>query len=113
MSGHGANSIFINKKINIGRPEHSLIPSDNISFLPYPPFPLKVDVICVSPRTRKHEDVLVVGDLDIDNLDQKNYLSDLCYIFWLLGFFAPILEVICVKLLGSSTIDVMLTNWPR
>ena len=41
------------KKIKIGQPEHSLIPyppmSDNISFLSYPPNPLKVDVICVTP----------------------------------------------------------------
>ena len=58
MSAHRANPIFINKKIKIGRPEHSLIPhpptSDNISFLPYrlpppSPLPLKVDVIYVSP----------------------------------------------------------------
>ena len=26
MSGHGANPIFFNKKIKIGRPEHSLTP---------------------------------------------------------------------------------------
>ena len=42
ISGHGANPIFFNKKIKIGRLEHSLAPhspstSDNISFLPYPP----------------------------------------------------------------------------
>ena len=41
MSGHGANPIFFNKKIKIGRPEHSLTPhpptSNNLSFLPYPP----------------------------------------------------------------------------
>ena len=62
VSGHGANTIFLIKKIKIKieRPEHSLTPhpptSDNISFLPYPPPPrlllpppLKVDVICVSP----------------------------------------------------------------
>ena len=39
MSVHGANPIFFEKKIKIGRPEHSLHPtpsSDNISFLPYP-----------------------------------------------------------------------------
>ena len=54
---HGENPIIFNKKINIGRAEHSLNPhphtSDNISFLPYPSplplLPLKVDVICVSP----------------------------------------------------------------
>ena len=41
MSYHGANLIFVNEKIKIGRPEHSLMPHsatfDNISFLPYPP----------------------------------------------------------------------------
>ena len=34
MSGHGTNPIFFNKKIKIGRPEHSPPPpltSDNIS----------------------------------------------------------------------------------
>ena len=35
--------IFVNEKLKIGRPEHSLIPHsatfDNISFLPYPPSP--------------------------------------------------------------------------
>ena len=40
-------------KKRIGRPEHSLTPHpstpNDISFLPYPPTPLKVDVICVSP----------------------------------------------------------------
>ena len=41
MPGHGANSIFFDKKMKIGRPEHSLTP--------LPPTPLKVDVICVSP----------------------------------------------------------------
>ena len=38
MSGHGGNPIFFNKKIKIGRPEHSLTAphpptSDSISFL--------------------------------------------------------------------------------
>ena len=57
MFGHGANPIFFDKKIKIGRPEHSLTPypptSDNISFLSYPPLTptLKEDVICVSPLT--------------------------------------------------------------
>ena len=52
MSGHGANPIFLIKTIKIGLPEHSLIPNpltyDNISFVPYPPSPLKVDIISVS-----------------------------------------------------------------
>ena len=59
MSGHDPNPIFFNKKMKIGRPEHSLTPhpptSDNISFLPYPPTPLKGDVVCVSPLTLKHK----------------------------------------------------------
>ena len=46
MSGHGANPVFFNKKIKIGRPEH-LLPttSKKISFLPYPPphLPQSVD----------------------------------------------------------------------
>ena len=55
MSGHGGNPIFFNKKIKIGRPEHSLTPppptSDNISFLPYPP-PLPLQSgrhLCITP----------------------------------------------------------------
>ena len=59
MSGHDPNPIvFKNKKIKIRRPEHSLNP--NIlhpkhlvfalpPFQPYPPSPLKLDVIYVSP----------------------------------------------------------------
>ena len=57
MSGHGGNPIFFNKKIKIGRPEHSLTPhplrpitSHFCLTLPPPP-PLKVDAICVSPLT--------------------------------------------------------------
>ena len=52
---------LIKKKIKIGRPEHSLTSQppkfDNISFLPYPPPPVKVDVRCVSPlgRTLKNK----------------------------------------------------------
>ena len=53
MSDHAANPIFFNKKIKIGRSEHSQTPqpptSDNILFLPPPS--VKVDVICVSPLT--------------------------------------------------------------
>ena len=54
MPGHGANPIFLIKKIKIGRLEHSLTPhpptSNNISFLPCTLLPLtpKVEVICVS-----------------------------------------------------------------
>ena len=40
---HGGIPMFFNKKIKIGRPEHSLTPypptSNNISFLSYPPPP--------------------------------------------------------------------------
>ena len=52
MSGHGGNPIFFHKKIKIGRPEHSLTPHPHL-ILPYPPRPLKVDVICVSPLNGK------------------------------------------------------------
>ena len=53
MSDHGANPIFFNKKSKdwtsrtLGNPPPPT--SDNISFLPYPPPHLKVDVIYVSP----------------------------------------------------------------
>ena len=55
MSGHRANPIFFNKKIEIGRPEHSLTPAPlipmryHICLTASPPPPLKVNVICVSP----------------------------------------------------------------
>ena len=57
IPGHGANTIFFNKKIKMGRPEDLVTPHpstpNNISFLPYSPTPpLEVDVICVSPLTR-------------------------------------------------------------
>ena len=54
MSGHGANSVFFNKKIKTGRPEHFLSPhplhpiTSHFYFIPY----LIVDVICVSPLIR-------------------------------------------------------------
>ena len=54
MSGHSRNPIFFNKK-KTGHPEGSTTPlppaltSDNISLLPEPPTPLKMDVICISP----------------------------------------------------------------
>ena len=47
----GANTIFFNKKIKIGRAEHSIIPhpptSDNISFLPYPETPRSGRHMCI------------------------------------------------------------------
>ena len=55
MSGHGGNPIFFNKKIKIGRPEHSLTPhpptSDKILFLPYPPPspPQSGSHLCITP----------------------------------------------------------------
>ena len=62
MSGHDANSIFFNKNMKIGRPEHSLthpLPptppptpakSAKISFLPSP-LPFKVNAIWISLLT--------------------------------------------------------------
>ena len=53
MSGHGANLIFFDKK-NKDLTSRTLADPhtptfDNISFLPYPHPPLKVNVICLSP----------------------------------------------------------------
>ena len=63
---------------------------------------------------RKHENVLVVGDLNIDILDKKrdskNYLSYLCDTFSLSDLIS---EVTCIKSSVGSLIDVMLTNRPR
>ena len=47
MSGHGRNPIFVNKKIKIGRPEHSLTPhpirpiTSHFCLTPPPPPPSK------------------------------------------------------------------------
>ena len=53
MSGHGPNPIFFNKKSKDWTSRTLANPppftSDNISFLPYPPSLLKVDIIGVSP----------------------------------------------------------------
>ena len=47
----GANTLFFNKKIKIGRAEHSITPhphtSDNISFLPYPEPPRSGRHMCI------------------------------------------------------------------
>ena len=52
MSGYGANPVFFNKKKKDWTPGTLANPppptSNNISFLPYPPTPLKVYVICTS-----------------------------------------------------------------
>ena len=58
ISGHGANLIFFDKNIKIGRPEHSLHltplplslhPTTSYFCLTHHPTPLKMDVIYVSP----------------------------------------------------------------
>ena len=56
MSSHGGNPIFVNKKIKIGRPEHSLTPTP---LRPKPPSLLSVDVICVSPLKLRAFDTLI------------------------------------------------------
>ena len=60
--------------------------------------------------TGQYENVLVVGDFNIDILDKKkdskNYLPDLCVTF-LLSNLIP--EVTCVK----PSVDLMVTNRPR
>ena len=65
----------------------------------------------LSNIARKYENVLLIGDLNIDILDKKrdskNYLSDLCDTFSLSNLIS---EVTCVKSSVSSSIDGMLTN---
>ena len=65
----------------------------------------------LSNITRKYENVLAIGDINIYILDKKkdlkSYLSDLCDTFWLSNVIS---EVSCVKSSVGSTIDVMLTN---
>ena len=68
----------------------------------------------LSNNARKHENIFLVGDLNIDILDKKrdskNYLSDLYDIFSLSDLIS---EVTCIKSSVGSPIDVMLTNRPR
>ena len=55
VSDHGANPIFLNKKITIGRPEQSLPPppsSYNISCLLYPLHPSKLTSYVYDPLTK-------------------------------------------------------------
>ena len=63
---------------------------------------------------RKYENVLLVGDLNIDILDKKkdskNYLSDLRDTFSLSNLIS---EITCVKSSVDSSIDLMLTNRSR
>ena len=52
LSGRDANPIFFDKKIKIGRSEHSLTPHSLRPITSHlcltPPTPLNVDVLCVS-----------------------------------------------------------------
>ena len=68
----------------------------------------------LSNITRKYENVLIFGDLNIDILDKKkdskNYLSGLCDTVSVSNLIS---EVTCVKSSLASSIDVMLTNRPR
>ena len=52
LSGHGASPIFFDKKIKIGRSEHSLTPHPLRPITSHLcltlPSPLNVDVLCVS-----------------------------------------------------------------
>ena len=68
----------------------------------------------LSDITRKFDNVIVVGDLNIGILYQKKYsknnFSDLCDT---LSFSNLIWEVTCVKSSVGSSIDVMVTNRAR
>ena len=68
----------------------------------------------ISNIARKYENVLLVGDLNIDILDKKkdskNYLSDLRDTSSISNLTS---EITCVKSSVDSSIDVMLTNRPR
>ena len=67
----------------------------------------------LSNIARKYENALVVGDLNINNLDKKrfeDYLSELCDTFSLLNLIS---EVTCVKSLVGTSTNKMLTKRPR
>ena len=61
--------------------------------------------------TRKYENILIIGDLNIDTLNKKkdnvNYLSDLCDIFSVKNL---ITDITFVKSTNRTSIDVLLTN---
>ena len=64
---------------------------------------------------RKYENILIIGDLNInfDNLkkgDTHSHMSDLCDTFSLSNL---VNGVTCVKSQNGTSIDVMLTNRPR
>ena len=72
---HGRNPIFFNKKNKHWRPRtiaNTPHPptSDNISFLPYPPPHLKVDLICVSPLIKIEKN----NNLKINHREKNNNL---------------------------------------
>ena len=68
----------------------------------------------LSNIARKYENVLLIGDLNIDILnkkrDSKNYLSDLCDTLSLSNLIS---EVTCVKSSVGSSIDGRVTNRPK
>ena len=65
----------------------------------------------LSLATRKYENILIIGDLNIDSSNKKkdngNYLSDLCDIF---SFKNLTTDIACVKSTNGTSIDVLLTK---
>ena len=66
MSGHGHDPIFFNKKIKIGRPEHSLNPQPlrpiTSHFCLTPPPPAQSERhTCINPNDNDDESIFVVG----------------------------------------------------
>ena len=68
----------------------------------------------MSLATRKYENIIIIGDLNIDTenkrKDNSNYLSDLFDIFSLKNL---ITVVTCVKSTNETSIDVLLINKSR
>ena len=68
----------------------------------------------MSLATRKYENIIIIGDLNIDTenkrKDNSNYLSDLFDIFSLKNL---ITDVTCVKSTNETSIDVLLINKSR
>ena len=68
----------------------------------------------LSSATRKYENILIIGDLNIDTSNKKkdngNYLFELCDTFSLKNL---ITDITCVKSTNGTSLDVLLTNKSR
>ena len=91
-----------------------------ISYVYRPPYNDNKDIFIselsniLSLATRKYENILIIGDLNIDisnmKKDNGNYLSNSCDTFSLKNL---ITDITCAKSTNGTSIDVLLTNKSR